>query len=114
MLKLGQLMLDRGRWKQERVLSESWVRESTARHHETSVPYPSAAEFGYGYQWWVISHRVADRRIDTVGGYGYGGQCITMVPEFDLVVVSNAGDYEGDRDRLHRMFRDFLLPAAAL
>ena len=40
-----------------------------------------------------MSYPVGERRIDTAGGKGYGGQRITMVPEFDLVVVSNAGDY---------------------
>jgi len=114
MAKLGQLMLDRGTWKGERVLSESWVRESTARHHETEVPYASVCEFGYGYQWWLPSYRIGDRRIDVVAGRGYGGQCVGIVPELDLVVVLNADDYEGDRTRLDRMIGDFILPAVAV
>ena len=46
---LGQLYLDGGIWNGQRLVSERWVRESTAeqsRWAERDLPY--------GYLWWVL------------------------------------------------------------
>lgn len=79
MLALGRLMRDGGVFEDRRLVSASWVAESTRSH----VPTDGGLADEYGYQWWVT----------TAGGHpafaasGFGGQLIEVVPELDLVVV---------------------------
>jgi CubicO group peptidase (beta-lactamase class C family) len=75
--KVGQLLLDGGRWRGQQLGPASWVAESTRKWTETSQF--SISEQGYGYQWW-----------QTEQGYmasGYGGQYLFVNPEQDLVAV---------------------------
>ena len=79
MVKLGQLMLRRGRWDDRQVLPESWVDESTRAHVRTNGPI----DHGYGYQWWVPA---ADGHA-AYAAFGHGGQLLEVVPDLDLVVA---------------------------
>jgi len=78
MAKFGFLYLNRGRWDDQQLLSEEWVKASTT-DHVTNV----YGRYSYGYQWFLTM----------VGGHpaflasGYGGQIIGVVPSLDLVVV---------------------------
>jgi CubicO group peptidase (beta-lactamase class C family) len=90
MAKLGQLMLDDGRWQGAQIVSAEWVRTST----RPQVPAGGAAEH-YGYQWWVTE---ADGH-PAYAAVGRYGQLVEVVPPLDLVVVvssvaapGNAGD----------------------
>ena len=81
--KLGQLVLDEGRWRGRQIVSSSWIRESTAR-----VVSP-ARSFGshpadYGYLWWAINPS------DVIAASGAQGQWIFVSPSHRLVVVSTA------------------------
>ena len=46
--KLGQLVLDRGRWEGEQVVSEAWIEAATTAHVRTDTRY-SSGRFSYGY-----------------------------------------------------------------
>jgi CubicO group peptidase (beta-lactamase class C family) len=78
MAKFGYLYLNRGRWENQTILSEDWVKTSTT-DHETNI----YGRYSYGYQWYLT----------LVGGHpaflasGFGGQIIGVVPSLDLVVV---------------------------
>ena len=80
--RFGQLYLDGGRWKDQQVVPQAWVTESTRAH----VPIPdttSGPQLGYGYQWWV-------NQSSPHPGYaaiGFGGQRIFVIPDLDLVAV---------------------------
>lgn len=56
MLKLGQLVLDEGRWRGARIVSASWIRESTAPLVRTAAFGPGPAD--YGYLWWGLPNGV--------------------------------------------------------
>lgn len=49
--KLGQLMLDGGRWQGKRLLSAAWVREATS---------PGQASRDYGQLWWMLASTSGD------------------------------------------------------
>src|SRR5262249_30268582 len=55
--KLGQLVLDRGRWQGRELVPATWIDESTRPRLPTGVDVPDASgrSFGYGYQWWTGS-----------------------------------------------------------
>jgi CubicO group peptidase (beta-lactamase class C family) len=97
MAKIGQLVLDRGRWNGAQVVSETWINAATARQIKTT-----RGDFYYGYQFWLGASSVSARRIDWVAAAGQGGQRIFIVPTLDLVVVVTAGNYYGN---------DYVLPS---
>ena len=83
MAKLGQLMLDDGKWDGRQIVSAEWVRE-------LALPRLSSS---YGYQWWTGLSVVGEQVIERVEAKGLGGQRIFIVPTADLVVVVTAGLY---------------------
>ena len=52
-LKLGQLFLDGGVWNGKRILSKSWVVESTSTHSRFDPAYSLGQEHEYGYGWHI-------------------------------------------------------------
>lgn len=70
--ELGQRCLDEGvGW-----LPDGWLAEGTRlRSHDEDGD-------GYGLHWWV-----ADDGLGTYEALGYNGQCLSVVPALDLVVV---------------------------
>ncbi len=78
MAKFGYLYLNRGRWENQQLLSEEWVKIST-KDHETNI----YGRYSYGYQWYLTL--VDDK--PTFLASGFGGQIIGVVPSLDLVVV---------------------------
>lgn len=93
MLKIGQLFLDRGVWNGQRVVSESWVDQATARIVRPGAEHAWAA--GYGYGWWHWDLVAGGRVWPTYMASGWGGQWIVVVPAADLVFASTAGNWEG-------------------
>ncbi|MCW6534029.1 serine hydrolase domain-containing protein [Sphingomonas lycopersici] len=92
MARLGQLMLDRGRWRGRPVIPASWVALTTALHTPAARvgrESPFMPQLGYGYLWWVFdAAAVRDRALH--GAYtasGAYGQFITIVPRLQLVVA---------------------------
>jgi CubicO group peptidase (beta-lactamase class C family) len=79
--KLGYLYLRDGVWEGRRILPEGWVKDSTSLQVATGSP-----DWGYGYKWWVLSHREAEA-LTAFAARGYGGQYCIVVPGLDLVVV---------------------------
>lgn len=79
MAKIGQLMLDDGRWDGEQIVSTQWVTESTRGQVATN----GGSADDYGYQWWVTTAN----GFDAFAAVGFGGQLIEVVPALDLVVV---------------------------
>jgi CubicO group peptidase (beta-lactamase class C family) len=55
MAKIGQLMLDDGRWDGEQIVLTQWVTESTRAQVATS----GGSTGDYGYQWWVTTATVS-------------------------------------------------------
>lgn len=86
-LKLGQVMLDRGKWHGKQVLSEDWVRKSLSPQgtiHERN---------DYCYGWWRKTLKFGKRTVEVFHASGNGGQLIVCIPEFNVVVQMSGGNY---------------------
>ena len=109
MAKIGQLVLDRGRWQGTRVVSEAWVDAAIAPH----IKRPRGG--AYGYQFWTGTASVAGRQVDWAAATGQGGQRILIVPALDLVAVVTAGHYYDDerlsRDVPNTVLFEYVLPS---
>jgi len=91
--KLGQLMLDGGRWGERQVVPAAWVADSLRAHVATGDFSIGPGTSGYGYQWWTGSSDRAGHPVAWSAGVGLGGQRIFLVPELGLCVVFTAGEY---------------------
>ena len=100
--KFGYLYLNDGQWEGSRILPSEWVEQST---QPNSKPNWTA---GYGYQWWIERFASDDRTIDVPAALGLGGQRIFLVPELQLLVVVNAGNYNSS-DPAHSLLGERLL-----
>ena len=90
--KIGQLVLNRGRWNDHQIVPENWIEVST-RTHISGID-PNVKTLGYGYQWWTYERENAENRDSIVIALGYGGQRIYIVPSLGLVVAITAGLYD--------------------
>jgi CubicO group peptidase (beta-lactamase class C family) len=86
MLKIGQLVLDGGRWQGRRVVSAEWVKQSTTNQLFSTQRTPTDGR--YGYFWWV-GETHSHPYFAASGSYG---QLIGVVPDARLVVVTVCDD----------------------
>ncbi len=113
MAKLGQLILQKGKWNGEQLLPESWIEEATTSKiaslpsgtkKETLKIKPEDSDWlqGYGYQMWRCRH-------NGVRADGAYGQYIIILPDKDAVIVAtaNASDMQAE---INLMWQ-YLLPA---
>jgi len=89
MAKIGQLILEKGIWKGERIVSAKWIEDSVR-------PLYRGWGNDHGYQWWTEVSRVGSRNYRWIAAWGLGGQRIFIVPEAGLVVAITAGNYRSD------------------
>jgi CubicO group peptidase (beta-lactamase class C family) len=95
MAKIGQLMLNKGRWNGKQLISEKWIKKITTTVTPVNVVNKrynrnekTLVQFSYGYMWWLFEKFY--EREDMQGAYsanGWGGQYITVIPKRKLVIV---------------------------
>ncbi|MFC1553328.1 serine hydrolase domain-containing protein [candidate division KSB1 bacterium] len=110
MAKFGQLYLNEGVWNGRQVISSSWVDASIKQ----SIPLISNSTYyyGYGYQWWLGQFTYDYRKVNFYLAYGWGGQCIFVIPELDMVIIHCAGGYfDSPPVSYIRIIEDYILKA---
>jgi CubicO group peptidase (beta-lactamase class C family) len=78
MAKFGQLILDNGVWKGNRLVSKEWIKEMTTIRAENIYGCQ------FGYLMWI------DKSRDMVFMWGHGGQFVFILPAKNLVIVMTA------------------------
>jgi CubicO group peptidase (beta-lactamase class C family) len=105
LLKIGRMMLDRGRWQGRQVVPVEWVAESIRPHIATGT----GPGTGYGYFWWTGTVDWQGKELAWSAAVGNGGQRLFLVPALDLAVVMTAGAYNNagiaaiEADLFHRV-----------
>ena len=108
--KLGQLVLQGGRWADRQVLSTDWVRMATTLQMPNDVDHlaPGAVpeansdwQQGYGFQFWMNRHGFR--------GDGALGQFCIVWPEEEAVIVTTAET--SDMQTLLSLITERLRPA---
>ncbi|MDE0420811.1 MAG: serine hydrolase [Gammaproteobacteria bacterium] len=87
--RYGLLMMARGRWDGQRILSEACIAQALA---------PCRVNPRYGFLWWLNTERKAWPRASerAFAAVGAGGNLVCVVPEHRLIVVTRwAGDATG-------------------
>lgn len=93
MLKIGQMVLNGGTYKGERILSKEWLARSFQTYTRSEYnPYD------YGYLWW--NRRVAGEKV--FFAWGFGGQYIFIIPDLDSVIVITSSLQNADQSRSYK------------
>jgi CubicO group peptidase (beta-lactamase class C family) len=88
--RFGLLYARDGVWDGERILSEHWVRRSSALYSiDNDI-------MGYGLYWWIFREPRFTRH-GMFAALGVGNQMIAVLPKSDMVVVNRANTYQGER-----------------
>jgi CubicO group peptidase (beta-lactamase class C family) len=109
MLKLGMLFEDGGVWQGRQVVSAAWVKASLAEQSHVD-------NTGYGYFWWRpymdVETASGTQRVTFDAAQGNGGQKIYLLPQYDLVAVFTAGDYNSESGAPpNKIMASIILPA---
>ena len=83
MLRMGMLLLARGRWKDKQLVSPDYIDRATRKHIENRSGDPNQDPnwaSGYCYQIWRCA-------FDAFRADGMGGQFIVCLPALDMIVV---------------------------
>lgn len=88
--KLGQLYLNGGKWKNQQIVSTSWVEESIQEHNRWKE-----IDQGYGYLWWIN-----DKEGSGFAAMGDGGNILYVNKAKQLVVASTSLFVPKIKDRI--------------
>jgi CubicO group peptidase (beta-lactamase class C family) len=105
MAKLGMLVLNGGRWSDQQLVSQAWVRTMTA---PTSAPF-------YGLYWWINDIVATEPEVHAMG---FKGQFIVDLPQRNAVIVMTSmlpieGGLRESKNVLaiRQMVNQFVIPA---
>jgi CubicO group peptidase (beta-lactamase class C family) len=106
-LKVAQTYTDGGSWQKKRIVSDAWVKTSTAPHARIDA----ATE--YGYLWWLSTFGKDGRREKVVYMSGNGGNKIGYAPGLDLsfAITSTNFNAKGMHEQTKRIL-DAIVAAA--
>lgn len=107
MPKIGMLFANGGKWQGHQIISKDWVKASLSEQSQVD-------NTSYGYFWWRpwlnVPTSGGDHRVDMITAQGNGGQKIYLLPQYDLVAVFTAGDYNSNGAPPNRIMVDIILP----
>ncbi|MBA3828778.1 MAG: serine hydrolase [Taibaiella sp.] len=100
MMRFGLLYLKKGKLNGRQILSESWIKESLAKHAELKYWDVLPGANGYGYYWW---RRISNGHQVYVAS-GVCGQLICIIPDVDMVITTASGCTErGGRSEIKKL-----------
>ncbi len=105
MLKLGQVYVNDGKWKDNQVISKAWVEEST------KVKFNVSSNSSYGYQWWIRDFSTGANTYHCFYAAGFGGQYIFVIKELGLVAVFTGGNFNSNMTIPYEIMENYILPA---
>ncbi len=108
MLKFGELYLNNGIWKEKRILSKKWIKNSFKNYRILeNVPEKN----GYGYLWWHNTYQVNGKSVKSIEARGAGGQYIFVIPNLKAIIVITSGNYRnGKTQQPELIFEKYILP----
>ena len=109
MLKLGDVVLNEGKWRGEQFLSAAYLEKATTGMVKPTEDW-MPEEYRYGYFWYQADLQAGDQTYDTTFAWGGGGQRVVVVDDLDLVIAITGHDRE---DTIMTAVANIILPAFA-
>ncbi len=111
MIKLGQLVLNKGEWNGRQIVSANWIAEATKEHFHFDKKYWGELD-GYGYLFWQRTLVSNGESFSSIIALGYGGQYIVIIPDLHAVIAITSWFPNDNGWQLPlRLIERYLLPA---
>ncbi len=89
--KLGQLVLNQGKWGQQQLVSSNWI--NLAAREQVRLD----DKIAYGFLWWKHRFTVNQTQLEATFAQGNGGQLLFVFPDLQLVAVFTGGNYNSPK-----------------
>ncbi|WP_299311630.1 serine hydrolase [uncultured Aquimarina sp.] len=107
MIKLGNLVLSKGKLNGEQLISAEYLAKATSGIVKPTQDW-MPKDYRYGYFWYQTLVKVGHKSYDTTFAWGGGGQRIIVVEELDLTIVISGHDGE---DQIMTQISEIIIPA---
>lgn len=88
-LKIGILVMNKGKWKNQQLISGEWIRKMTSSYLSTSFDIST-----YGYFWWIREMKINEIKTTKVlSAEGAGGQKLYIFPDYKLIIAFTERNY---------------------
>ncbi len=87
--KLGQLVINDGKWAGRKIVSAEWTRKMGQKQLKLENPFAD----NYGYFWYASTREINGKKYDYVFASGNGGNVLFVVPSENLVVSVTSSAY---------------------
>lgn len=93
MLKIGEMLANKGKWKNEQLLPENYLMVAFKGHTKATESWHPES-FNYGYLWYQTDIVLNNKNYNINLAWGAGGNRIILVNELDLIIVITGQDAE--------------------
>ncbi|MEM8764223.1 MAG: serine hydrolase [Bacteroidota bacterium] len=113
MVKWGTLVRNKGKWNNEQLISEDYLKKGVNRilltgDDDVFGGGEDVSQQGYGYYWWSADLKHGGKKYFSTSAQGGGGQYIVLIEELDLMVVVTAHHNE---NKTLQIIAEHVLPA---
>lgn len=109
MLKLGELVTNRGKWKGEQFISADYLAKATQGLVKPTQDW-MPKDYRYGYFWYQAPLATGNKHYNATFAWGGGGQRVIVVDELALTIAITAHDRE---DLIMQQIVEKVLPVFA-
>lgn len=89
MVKIGILVQNKGKWRDNQIISEQWITKMTQPYFVTSFDTSS-----YGFLWWIREFTNNNGKITKlVSAEGAGGQKLYIFTDYKLIIAFTEHNY---------------------
>ena len=108
MLRIAQLILNKGSWENQQIVSENWINESTKCQTDVEMSFVRFARTKnakyttakYGYFWYSELLQYKDIKTEVLFASGNGGQYMMVLEEYDAAIAFTGSNYGNWRGKL--------------
>ncbi|MHA1478356.1 MAG: serine hydrolase domain-containing protein, partial [Promethearchaeota archaeon] len=101
--KIGMICLNNGTWNGTQLISSNWLREATSykRDHWWLNQFPIKL-YDYGYLFYISEED------GWYYSYGYGGQNIFVIPEYNITVGFTGWGLDSDLNNVDKYYKHMI------
>ncbi|MFO7445660.1 MAG: serine hydrolase [Ignavibacteriaceae bacterium] len=105
LLKLGQLILNKGKWNNRHLVSEGWINELLNKSNKVPAHWGLKGSL-HGMCWYTAVYK----NIIVHFAMGYGGQYIFIIPQMKSVIVANHNHDTAEGIKQSNDFFEYIFP----
>lgn len=119
MLKIADLVKNKGKWNRKQIISEDWINKSTNCQINIDFSFTSFSKIAdavfesarYGFFWYRENLKYKNINTEVLFASGNGGQYMMVLPEYNTTVAFTGSNYGNWRGKLpFEILLKFIIP----